>query len=73
MLDAPPVRIQKKDSTEDLLLPDGVRDRAIFGMLAFTGCRVGELTRLKVDSYKQKACIRFLKSSARAETNGWCH
>ncbi len=32
--------------------PVGVRDRAIFGLLAYTGCRVGELVRLKVSDFK---------------------
>jgi integrase/recombinase XerD len=41
LLDAPP------DSTAA-----GVRDRALLALLAYTGCRVGELARLKVGSYK---------------------
>ena len=32
--------------------PVGVRDRAMIAVLAYTGCRVGELTKLKVGSYK---------------------
>ncbi len=32
--------------------PVGIRDRALFAILAYTGCRVGELTKLKVGSYK---------------------
>jgi integrase/recombinase XerD len=32
--------------------PVGVRDRALLALLAYTGCRVGELARLKVGSYK---------------------
>jgi integrase/recombinase XerD len=50
LLDAP--------STET---PGGVRDRAIFGVLAYTGCRVGELTRLKVKSYKTTGVHRVLE------------
>jgi integrase/recombinase XerD len=50
LLDAP--------STET---PGGIRDRAIFGILAYTGCRVGELTRLKVKSYKTTGVHRVLE------------
>lgn len=32
--------------------PQGIRDRAMFAVLAYTGCRVGELTRLCVMDYK---------------------
>src|SRR3984957_13290402 len=50
LLDAP--------STET---PGGIRDRATFGILAYTGCRVGELTRLKVKSYKTTGVHRVLE------------
>jgi integrase/recombinase XerD len=33
--------------------PEGVRDRALLAVLAFTGCRVGELSRLRVGDLKQ--------------------
>ena len=33
--------------------PIGVRDRALLAVLAFTGCRVGEITRLKIGHYQQ--------------------
>jgi integrase/recombinase XerD len=33
--------------------PEGVRDRAILAVLAFTGCRVGEISRLRVGDYKR--------------------
>jgi integrase/recombinase XerD len=36
----------------DASTPVGVRDRAMIAVLAYTGCRVGELTKLKVGSYK---------------------
>jgi integrase/recombinase XerD len=39
----------------------GVRDRALLGILAFTGIRVGELTRLKVGSYKQSGVHHILE------------
>lgn len=38
--------------TEEVLLPAAIRDRALLAILAYTGCRVGELTRLKVSSYR---------------------
>ncbi len=41
LLDAPP------DSTAA-----GVRDQALLGVLAYTGCRVGELARITVGDYK---------------------
>lgn len=36
----------------DSTTPVGVRDRTMLAVLAYTGCRVGELARLKVGSYK---------------------
>lgn len=36
----------------DASTPVGVRDRAMIAVLAYTGCRVGELTKLKAGSYK---------------------
>ncbi|VTS00447.1 phage integrase : Integrase OS=Pseudomonas stutzeri MF28 GN=L686_08630 PE=4 SV=1: Phage_int_SAM_1: Phage_integrase [Gemmata massiliana] len=35
-----------------LTTPEGIRDRALLAVLAFTGCRVGELSRLRVADYK---------------------
>jgi integrase/recombinase XerD len=32
--------------------PVGIRDRALLAVLAYTGCRVGELTRLRVGCYR---------------------
>ena len=40
--------------------PAGVRDRALFAVLAYTGCRVGELTRLRVRDYKMSGGHRIL-------------
>jgi integrase/recombinase XerD len=39
----------------------GIRNRALLGILAYTGIRVGELTRLKVGSYKQTGVHRVLE------------
>jgi integrase/recombinase XerD len=33
--------------------PEAIRDRAILAVLAFTGCRVGEVARLRVGDFKQ--------------------
>lgn len=39
----------------------GLRDRALLAILAYTGCRVGEVTRLKVGSYKTTGSHRILE------------
>jgi integrase/recombinase XerD len=41
-------------------VPAGVRDRALLAILACIGCRVGELTRFKVGSYKTDGVHRIL-------------
>lgn len=41
--------------------PAGLRDRALLAVLAYTGCRVGELARLKVGSYKTTSGHRVLE------------
>jgi integrase/recombinase XerD len=41
--------------------PAGIRDRALFAVLAYAGCRVGELTRLRVGSCKQNGVHRVLE------------
>ena len=40
--------------------PAGIRDRALLAVLAYTGCRVGELTRLRVRSYRMSGGHRVL-------------
>jgi integrase/recombinase XerD len=50
LLDAPPTAT-----------PEGVRDRCLFAVLAYTGCRVGELTRLRVKDYKDTGGHRILE------------
>jgi integrase/recombinase XerD len=44
----------------DPAIPAGIRDRALLAVLAYTGCRVGELTRLRVRSYKMSGGHRIL-------------
>jgi integrase/recombinase XerD len=51
-------RLLEAPSTET---PAGMRDRALFAVLAYTGCRVGELCRLKVGSYKTTGVHRILE------------
>jgi hypothetical protein len=36
----------------DAATPEGIRDGALFAVLPYTGCRVGELTRLRVKDNK---------------------
>ncbi len=50
LLDAPPAGT-----------PEGVRDRAMLAVLAFTGCRVGELCRLRVQDYKASSGHRVVE------------
>jgi integrase/recombinase XerD len=41
--------------------PEGVRDRALLAVLAFTGCRVGELCRMRVEDYKSSGGHRVIE------------
>jgi integrase/recombinase XerD len=41
--------------------PLGLRDRALLAVLAYTGCRVGELTRLRVKDYRTSGVHRILE------------
>jgi integrase/recombinase XerD len=61
LLDAPTVSRFDDETQSETPRPQGIRDRAMFGILAFTGCRVGELVRLKVGSYKQNGVHRVLE------------
>lgn len=63
LLDAPPLIVAAKHSAEDSARPSpvGYRDRAILAVLAYTGCRVGELVRLKVGSYKTSGVHRIIE------------
>ena len=55
LLDAP--RLVRPDG---LPCPVGYRDRALFAVLAYSGCRVGELVRLRVRDYKTSGEHRIL-------------
>jgi integrase/recombinase XerD len=61
LLDAPKASRRDEDTGKDIPLPTGFRDRALLAVLAYTGCRVGELTRLKVGNYKQNGVHRVLE------------
>lgn len=64
LLDAPIEKLIERlpDGTEKVtILPAGVRDRALLSVLAYTGCRVGELTRLRVGSYRQTGVHKVLE------------
>lgn len=64
LLDAPAERIIQElpnGFKQERTLPAGTRDRALFAVLAYTGCRVGELTRLKVGSYRSNGVHKVLE------------
>ena len=61
LLDAPKASRRDENTEKVIPLPAGVRDRALLAVLAYTGCRVGELTRLKVGSYKLNGVHRVLE------------
>jgi len=62
LLEAPVLKITREEDgiKQEITLPAGTRDRALLGVLAFTGCRVGELVRLKVKSYMLNGVHRVL-------------
>lgn len=54
LLEAPVAKVTREGeggTWQEVTLIEGIRDRALLAVLAFGGCRVGELTRLKVGSY----------------------
>ncbi len=64
LLDAPVEKVVKElpdGLKEESAVPVGTRDRALFAVLAYTGCRVGELTRLKVGSYRSNGVHKVLE------------
>jgi integrase/recombinase XerD len=64
LLDAPIDKIIRElpdGLKEEIAVPAGTRDRALLAVLAYTGCRVGELTRLKVGSYKSDGVHKVLE------------
>jgi integrase/recombinase XerD len=68
LLDAPIIESTKKKALAEgiadpvpQLLPEGIRDRALLAILAYTGIRVGELCRLRVNDYKNSSGHRLLE------------
>lgn len=61
LLDAPKTSRRDGATGMDIPQPAGARDRALLAVLAYTGCRVGELTRLKVGNYKLNGVHRVLE------------
>ena len=64
LLEAPilkTTREDKKGMKQEIPLPAGTRDRALLAVLAFTGCRVGELVPPEVGSYKLNGVHRVLE------------
>jgi integrase/recombinase XerD len=55
MLEAPLVKDRQGE-----LIPAGVRDRAMLAVFAYSGCRVGELVRLRICDYKTTGEHRIL-------------
>lgn len=45
----------------DLSTPAGIRDRAILMVLAYSACRVGEISRLKVKDYREHSGHKILE------------
>lgn len=43
------------------MTPEAIRDRAIFAVLAYTGCRVGELCRIRVSDFKETSGHRVIE------------
>ena len=54
LLDAPEIEHQGKP------IPEGVRDRALLAVLAYSGIRVGELCRLRVGDLKTSSGLKLL-------------
>jgi len=54
----------------NLETPAGVRDHALLAVLAYTGCRVGELARLRIRDYKRRALIESWRFKEKVERSG---
>jgi len=60
LLEAPQVEDLAVKDEAKRLIPVGVRDRAMFAVLAYSGCRVGELVKLKVRDFRTNGEHRVL-------------
>ena len=54
LLDAPLVEDVTIKDPAKRSIPAGIRDRAMLAVLAYSGCRVGELVRLRIRDYKTR-------------------
>jgi integrase/recombinase XerD len=60
LLDAPAVTARDKKTQAETVIPVGLRDRAMLAVLAYSGCRVGELVKLRIRDYKTSGEHRIL-------------
>ncbi|MGO9921909.1 MAG: tyrosine-type recombinase/integrase [Isosphaeraceae bacterium] len=60
LLDAPIVQNLTIKDEDKRLLPVGIRDRAFLAVLAYSGCRVGELVKLKMRDFRTNGEHRVL-------------
>jgi integrase/recombinase XerD len=60
LLDAPQIEDLETKDPETRIIPVGIRDRAMLAVLAYSGCRVGELVKLKVRDYRTNGEHRVL-------------
>lgn len=56
-----PIDCRRLLEAPDPMTPSGLRDRAIFAVLAYSACRVGELVQLKVEDFRQNGEHRVLQ------------
>jgi integrase/recombinase XerD len=65
LLEAPQVEDPAIKDEARRIIPVGIRDRALLAVLAYSGCRVGELVKLKVRDFCTNGEHRVLNVSAR--------
>jgi len=65
LLDAPVVQDLTIKDEDRRSLPVGIRDRAMLAMLAYSGCRVGELVKLRVRDYRTNGEHRVLNMTGK--------
>ena len=60
LLDAPQVEDLTIKDEDKRIIPVGIRDRAMLAVLAYSGCRVGELVKLRVRDFRTNGEHRVL-------------
>ena len=60
LLDAPQIEDLTIKDEDKRIIPVGIRDRAMLAVLAYSGCRVGELVKLRVRDYRTNGEHRVL-------------